>query len=188
MGALPVAAWTLRGRARTGALAAAVVLSALVSGLIALPLLPADRLQGSAVMKLNPAQGETVGWPQFIDTVERAWRRVPPATRGATAIFTQNYGEAGAIDVLGRVRGLPRAFSGHNGFSEWGEPPASDRHVLLVGYGGAAAAAPQFAGCRSLAVVNNGVGLANDEQGLPVQLCRPTASWSALWPSLVHFN
>ncbi len=188
LGALPIADWTLRGRARTGLLAAAVALSAVVSGVIALPLLPADKLQGSAVMKLNPAQGETVGWPQFIDAVARAWRRVPPATRRGTAIFTQNYGEAGAIDVLGRVRGLPPAYSAHNGFSEWGKPPASDRQVLLVGYGGPAAAAPAFAGCRSLAVVDNGVGLANDEQGLPIQLCRPTAPWSSLWPSLVHFN
>jgi len=36
--------------------------------------------------------------------------------------------------------------------------------------------------------MNNGVGLDNDEQGLPMLLCRPTASWSSLWPRLTHFN
>ena len=76
-------------------------------------------------MALNPDQGETVGWPRFIDTVSRAWKSIPAAERPQTVIFTSNYGEAGAIDVLGKSHGLPRAYSGHNGFSEWGQPPAS---------------------------------------------------------------
>jgi hypothetical protein len=33
--------------------------------------------------------------------------------------------------------------------------------------------------------VDNGVGLENDEQDVPVWTCRSlTASWSALWPQL----
>ena len=102
-------------------------------------------------MALNPDQGETVGWPRFADTVARAWRSIPPAERRRTAIFTSNYGEAGAVDLLGRSRGLPRAYSGHNGFSEWGRPPDTDTNALLLGYDAAADAAPYFTGCRPLA-------------------------------------
>jgi hypothetical protein len=139
-------------------------------------------------MSLNNAQGEMVGWPQFIAAVSRAWQRIPPVERRHTAIFTANYGEAGAIDLLRSRPRLPRAYSGHNGFSEWGIPPAPDRHALLLGFNRPADAAPQFDGCRTLAVVNNGVGLDNQEQGLPVMLCRPTASWRDLWPSLRHYD
>ena len=188
LGAVPTARWTLRARWRTGALAAAVVVSAAISAVIALPLLPETSLQGSVPMALNPDLGETVGWPRFIQTVSTAWRRIPAVQRRRTAIFTANYGEAGAIDLLGRSHGLPRAYSGHNGFSEWGMPPARDTFALVIGDDAAADAAPDFARCRRLASVNDGVGLDNDEQGLPLLLCRPTASWAALWPHLTHYD
>ncbi|MBV9166526.1 MAG: hypothetical protein JO342_10255 [Solirubrobacterales bacterium] len=139
-------------------------------------------------MALNPAQGETVGWPAFVQTVSTAWRHLPSAERRHTAIFTRNYGEAGAIDVLGPVHRLPRAYSAHNGFSEWGMPPAVDTRAVLVGYHGAADAAPYFQQCRTLATVEDRVGLNNQEQGLPVMLCQPTRAWPALWPHLKHYD
>ena len=139
-------------------------------------------------MALNPAQGETVGWPRFVQTVSGAWRQIPAAERRDAAIFTSNYGEAGAIDLLGRARRLPRAYSGHNGFSEWGIPPATDYHALLIGFNDAADAAPYFDQCRTLATVNDGVGLNNNEQGLPVMLCQLAGPWPTLWPHLTHYD
>ena len=38
------------------------------------------------------------------------------------AVFTQNYGEAGALELLGR--GLPPVVSGHNSYFTWGAPRA----------------------------------------------------------------
>jgi 4-amino-4-deoxy-L-arabinose transferase-like glycosyltransferase len=177
LGALPAARIRLQ---RT--LAIAIALSAVVSAFIALPLLPARSLQGSFVIAVNPDQGETVGWPRFVDSVATAWRAIPAQERTHTAIFTGNYGEAGAVDILGG--GLPRSYSGHNGFSEWGMPPTTDTRAFLIGFESPAF----FADCRMLARINNGLGLENDEQGEPLQLCRPTAEWSTLWPRLRHYG
>lgn len=188
LGALPTAEWTLRARRRTGLLTAAVGLGAAFSAVIALPLLPQRDLNDSIVMAINPAQGETVGWPRLVHTVSIAWGQIPAAERRHAAIFTSNYGEAGAIDVLGSQRGLPHAYSGHDGFSEWGVPPAADVHALLVGYDNAADAAPYFDRCQTLDTVDDGVGLNNQEQSLPVMLCRTTAPWATLWPHLTHFD
>lgn len=188
LGAIPTAEWTKRAPRRTRSLVIALALSGAVSGLIALPVLPEHDLNGSIVMALNPAQGETVGWPRFIRTVARAWRSIPAEQREHTAIFTANYGEAGAIDLLGRPDRLPRAYSGHNGFHDWGEPPADDSYVLLTGFNGPADAAPYFTACRTLATINNGVGLENQEQGLPVLLCHITHPWRTLWPRLTHYD
>jgi Dolichyl-phosphate-mannose-protein mannosyltransferase len=188
LGALPAADWTARALARSRTLMIAIALSVVISGFIALPLLPARSLQGSAVMAINPDQGETVGWPRFIDTVATAWHAIPAVERAHTAIFTGNYGEAGAVDVLGRSHGLPRAYSGHNAFSEWGMPPPTDAHALVIGYNRASDTAPYFGTCRTLATVDNGVGLENDEQGLPLLFCRPTAPWATLWPQLRHYG
>jgi hypothetical protein len=187
LGAIPAAEWTARrAPIRAWRLRAAIALSAAASAILALPLLPVHDLQGSVVMAINPDLGETVGWPRFVDTIRAAWREIPSGERRHTAIFTGNYGEAGAIDLLGTA--LPRAYSGHNGFSEWGIPPAADTHALIVGFGGAADAAPAFTDCRVLATIDDGVGLENDEQGYPVMLCRPTRPWHRLWPQLTHYD
>lgn len=188
VGALPAADWTLRNRRRLGILVAAIAVSAAMNAFIALPLLPERSLQGSLTMKLNPDLGENVGWPRFITTVANAWRSIPARERAHTAIFANTYHEAGAVDVLGGGDGLPHAYSAHNGFSEWAKPPPSANHALLLGYQNAADAAPYFQNCHTLATINNDVGLDNNEQGLPVQLCRPTASWQKLWPHLIHYD
>jgi dolichyl-phosphate-mannose-protein mannosyltransferase len=188
IGSLAVSDWIGASRNRLRLLTAAIAVTAVISGFIALPLLPVHSLQGSVVLAINPDQGETVGWPRFVATVDSAWRGLPAAVRRRTAIFTGNYGEAGAIDVLGRARGLPRAYSGHNGFSEWGRPAPQVTHALVIGFDDRAQPAPAFTGCRTLARVDDGVGLDNQEQGGPLLLCETTASWAALWPGLTHFN
>ena len=188
LGALPVADWIAKGRSRGALVLAAVVLSGAFGAVIALPLVPARDLQGSVVMALNPDQGETVGWPRYVAAVSRAWHSIPARERGHAVIFTSNYGEAGAIDVLGRGQELPHAYSGHNGFAEWGIPPAAATYALLTGYADGADAAPEFTGCRTLGRIDDGVGLDNQEQGLPLLLCRPTAPWATLWPRLTHLD
>lgn len=197
--AIPVAAWTERypirdgrvaGRshsARTGVLVGAVAVSAVINALIALPLLPATALRASPIIAANPDQAETVGWPDFVRAVADSWRSIPPAERSHAVIFTHNYGEAGAIDLLGPGRGLPGAYSGHNGYSRWGQPPAGASPVLVVGYG-ADAAAPYFIDCVTAAHVDNAAHLDNDERGLPILVCRPARPWSRMWPALTHYG
>lgn len=188
LGAIPAADWTVRARGRTLWLVAAIGLSAALGAFIALPLLPERDLQGSVVMALNPTQGEMVGWPRFVRTVSNAWHQIPAAKQMQTALFTNNYGEAGAIAILGTGLPLPHAYSAHNGFSEWAIPPSSDTYAMLIGYDNPRDAAPNFNSCHVLTVVNDRVGLNNQEQGLPVMLCRPTAPWPNLWPHLRHYN
>jgi hypothetical protein len=187
VGAIPAAEWMARGRHRTALVTAAILVGGAFSSVVALPVLPERDLQGSIVSGLNPAQDEMVGWPRFVRTVTDAWRSIPLPERAHTAIFTANYGEAGALEVLGS-RALPRPYSGHNGFSEWGMPPARDTSVLVLGFNGPADAAPEFDACRRLATIDNGVHLDNQEQGLPVLLCRVTGPWPVLWPRLRHYD
>jgi hypothetical protein len=94
----------------------------------------------------------------------------------------------GAVDLMSRQHGLPRAYSGHNAFSGWGRPSPADTFALVLGYNNPRDAEPSFTDCRRLATINDGVGLANQEQGLPVMLCRPTGSWAILWPRLRHYD
>jgi len=58
--------------------------------------------------------GETIGWPQLVRTADAVWQGLPARQRATAVVFTADYGEAGAINELGRGTGLPAAVSGQN--------------------------------------------------------------------------
>jgi hypothetical protein len=71
------------------------------------------------------------GWEEMAESVARAYHALPPDVRARTAIFGQNYGEAGAIDLFGPHYGLPAAISGHQSYYLWG-PRGYDGENMLV--------------------------------------------------------
>ncbi len=188
-GAEPTLRW-LRGRTAWRVIAAVVTVPAIaMSLLIGLPTLPADQLQGF-VEGANKEQGEQVGWQGFVDTVALAWHQIPAARRSASVIFTRNYGQAGAIEHFGPAWGLPTPHSGHMSYADWGPPPDSMTGPVIVvgGLEDYPMAQRSLRGCRTVATIDNGIGLANDEQGTPVALCEATTQpWSRVWPDLRHF-
>ena len=60
------------------------------------------------------------GWEPMVREVARIYNSLPPEERTRTAIFANNYGEAGAIDYFGPKYGLPRAISNHQTYWLWG--------------------------------------------------------------------
>jgi 4-amino-4-deoxy-L-arabinose transferase-like glycosyltransferase len=183
-GSIDVDAWLRRGRAgrRAAFLGTAIVLSAVVSVMLALPVLPAT--DASPVVAANGDVGETIGWPQFVRAVARAYRRAPRKA----VIFASNYGEAGAIDRFGPALGLPEAYSGHNAFGTWGPPPDAPAPVVVVGLDPRNLRA-SFRGCRLVNHVGNDEGIDNDERGSSVQLCTSTRQpWSVMWARLRHLD
>ncbi|MGZ3460042.1 MAG: ArnT family glycosyltransferase, partial [Archangium sp.] len=72
------------------------------------------------------------GWEELAASVAEVYQRLPPETRAHTALFAQNYGEAGALDWFGPAHGLPPARSGHNNYFLWG-PGDEPENILVVG-------------------------------------------------------
>ncbi len=182
-GVPPVRAWLAAARGRRVFATGLVAVQVVVTAVIALPVVPASALASTPVLAINVDAGETVGWGAFTATVQRAAEQVPVDRRAGLVVFTRNYGQAGALDRA-RRRGadLPPVYSGHNGYWWWG-PPQGSGPLLLVGRHGDAV--QLFVGCRLVATVDNGLGLDNDEQGTPVQLCDgPREPWPTLWPRL----
>jgi 4-amino-4-deoxy-L-arabinose transferase-like glycosyltransferase len=184
-GSVPLERW-LTTRGRQVLVAAALVLTAVLSMLVALPVVPADDLEGTPIADLNEDAIETVGWPELVRTVDGVFERLSPAERASAVVFTGNYGEAGAIDRYGGALGLPRAYSGHNAYARFGMPPDSAGPVIVLGYGDPSV---DFAGCEAAARIDNGVDLENEEQGGTVFLCDgPRKPWSAMWDELRHLD
>ncbi|MFC3453697.1 hypothetical protein [Amycolatopsis speibonae] len=174
-GADPCLRWLDRTRRRVLSASWAVI-GAAVSLLVGLPLLPVSAL--APILAVNKGQGEQAGWPEPASTVRNVREQVP---HGTAAIFTRNYGQAGALEHYG----LPSVYSGHMSYADWGPPPDSAAGpVVVVG----PYLPSWFTGCREVTVHDNGLGVENEEQGVKISLCTGTSRpWSSLCGELRHY-
>jgi Dolichyl-phosphate-mannose-protein mannosyltransferase len=170
-GAAPTRRWASGHRVWAAVIGAVGVIA---SVMIALPVLPSTAL--GPVLAVNPEQGEQVGWRELTMSVAHAWKRAGPDA----AIFTRNYGQAGAVQRYGPEFGLPQPYSGHMSYWDWGPPPDSaDGNVVVVGV-----RHPIFTGCRVM-VVHRAI-VENEEDGTEIAVCDPVV-WSHAWPGLRRF-
>ena len=189
-GSVPAGRWLAAHRSRAGRIwPFAVILAAAAVGLpISLPVLPARALHTVPLQKINYDLGETISWPAQVALVGRLYGSLPAPERAHTTILTGNYGEAGAIDRYGRQFGLPAVYSGANTFWLWGPPPAADTSALAVNVD-PALLHREFAHVRQVATFRNGLGVDDDEQGVPVYLATGlTSSWARAWPAFRDYS
>ncbi|HEY6866431.1 MAG TPA: glycosyltransferase family 39 protein [Candidatus Eisenbacteria bacterium] len=148
-GGVALESWLAGGRRAwaRGAVAALMIAIGVLISPFALPFLPVERFIGYARaagvgpraeerLALGPLpQGyaDMFGWTELTDEVARAWTSLTPEEREHAAIFGQNYGEAGAVAVLGRSRGLRPVLSGHNNYWLWGPPDREIRVLVIIG-------------------------------------------------------
>jgi len=74
------------------------------------------------------------GWDEIVAETAVAWNRLSPDERknGDCGIFAQDYGQAGAIDFLGRRYGLPASLSGHQTWFLWGPRGYSGNCMIVL--------------------------------------------------------
>ncbi|MDY7226488.1 ArnT family glycosyltransferase [Hyalangium rubrum] len=185
---------------------AAVLTGALAGGALLLPLtlpvLPVERfIAYQRALGLEPPRTERHrmgvlpqhyadqhGWRELVAAVAEVYHRLSPEEQARTMIFAQNYGEAGAVDWLGRAHGLPPARSGHNHYFLWG-PGDTEPEVLII-IGGDAEDHAQA--CSQLEVASrlapNPYVMPYEDQ-LPLYLCRGLkAPMATLWPKVKHYQ
>ena len=158
-----------------------------------LPVLPPEDI--GWVHSLNTTPAETVGWPEFVHTVATVWRTLPAAERSKAVIFTLDYGEAGAINELGRQVGLPEAVSGHNTDWWWGPGMQDATTVVAVmpgpmdGTDFGSYLRKFFSNVEVAATISNHADLANQEAGGHVYICTdPVRKWGKLWSQLRQYS
>lgn len=72
------------------------------------------------------------GWEEMVREVARVYHALPPAERAKTAIFSNGWGEAAAVDYFGPKYGLPRAISRHNSYWYWGPRDYTGEIVIVL--------------------------------------------------------
>ena len=147
-GAVAAERWLSRWRAvPLWSYAALIAIGGVLFAPFALPVLPVERyISYAARAGVGPSTAERKelaelpqfyadmhGWEAIVETVAGVYHSLPLGDREKAAIFTFNYGDAGAIDYLGRAHGLPKAIGGHNNYWLWGPRNYTGEVVLVMG-------------------------------------------------------
>ena len=155
-----------------------VLVAASVAGwLLVMPVYPASvaaKLPGSLPLVPTTARMFLYGdqlLDQLTDAMAAIYQQLPPDQRAHTAIMTDSYAFAAAVDLLGPARGLPRAYSGHRGYYYFGRPPESATAVLFFGD-----PQPAMAGAFT--------GKTEVSPGFATLYSGRKQPWTTLWPEL----
>jgi Dolichyl-phosphate-mannose-protein mannosyltransferase len=188
-------------RAWRAGLVAVLLLGRSLLAPFAVPLLSVDRyVRYSRALGISPTTEEKKdvgrlpqffadrqGWDRFVDQIAAAFERLSPSERASAAVLVGNYGEAGAIELLGRSRGLT-AISGHNNYWTWG-PRGRTGDVLIVVSRSRERQEQRFASVEKVGEIDCGDCMPY-ENGLSIFIGRglKPPSLSERWPSFKHYD
>ena len=133
---------------------------------------------------------EEIGWDELVRTIAQIRDSLPPEQQAHLGITTGNYGEYGAIDVLGRAYGLPEPIGTNN--SEWlrGYPSPPPTTLIVLGLNRQQADSI-FTGCRLAGHNGNLEGIRNEESvnHPDIFVCgAPRIPWPQLWQEHKDFG
>jgi len=190
-----------RGRAWPRLLAAAWVAAAgaLVVPFVTPLLSPAGQIAYRKAIGVQPQKtevahdgplvqifGDQFGWEELVADVARVYNALPPEERAKATVFASNYGEAGALKLLGPRYGLPAPVCAHQNHYFWGPGDARGDVVIWLQWG-RKWLDPMFASVEQAAEHRHEWGMA--EENRPIYVCRGMKhSFAELWPDLKHWN
>jgi hypothetical protein len=122
------------------------------------------------------------GWEEMVQQVARVYNSLPPEERARTAIFSNGWGEAAAVDFYGPKYGLPPAISKHNNYWIWG-PRHYDGSTVIVLRSDGSGDRRHFRSVEDMGAVEH--PYSRRDEWFHIFLCRgPTFSLREAWPSM----
>lgn len=133
---------------------------------------------------------EEIGWNELVRTVASIRDSLAPSERQSLGIIVGNYGEQGAIEMLGQAYRLPPPISTIN--SAWlrGYPTPPPETLIVLGYR-EEQANRAFTGCRLAGHNANSLEVQNEESKYHSQIfvCGPPRKgWAQFWNDYQSFG
>ncbi|NJB72083.1 hypothetical protein GGR42_002574 [Saonia flava] len=93
----------------------------------ATPILPIEKYVKYAQLKekngrieLKEDYADMFGWEEQVKLVDSVYQTLSPKEKNNCVLWAENYGEAGALKILGKKYNLPNPISRHGSFWTWG--------------------------------------------------------------------
>jgi hypothetical protein len=176
--------WTVEAVFFTGLAVCGAYICALI-----LPIESSGPLRDFALQR-NGDLREEIGWPELVKTVAGLRDSLPSQQQASLGILVGNYGEQGAIEMLGSEYHLPLPIGMTN--SAWlrGYPAQPPTTLIVLGFS-PQAADRAFTACRLAAHNANPYGVKNEEsQSHPdIFVCGcPRLPWPEFWKKYQAFG
>jgi len=71
-------------------------------------------------VELTGDYADMFGWEEQVKSVDSVYKSLSVKERGECVLWAENYGEAGALKILGKKYNLPDPISRHGSFWQWG--------------------------------------------------------------------
>jgi hypothetical protein len=142
------------------------------------------RYENNQYYGLPQDYADMLGWDELTEITYRAWQK--SANKTHCKIFAENYGEAGAITILGKKHQLPEAISFCDAFRYWA-PPAFDTEITDLIYINSELGddiRQIFENIEEIGRITNPLAR---ESGVQVYLCtHPVKSFNGFWSEAVN--
>jgi 4-amino-4-deoxy-L-arabinose transferase-like glycosyltransferase len=134
-------------------------------------------------LKNNGDLREEIGWEELVKTVAGIRDSLPAEQQKNVGVLVGNYGEGGAVEILGRAYHLPMPISMTN--SAWlrGYPTPTPTTLIVVGFS-RESADRAFTGCKLAGHNGNSDGVKNEESNdhPDIFVCGPPRlPWPEFW-------
>lgn len=126
------------------------------------------------------------GWQEMVEKVAQVYNSLSPEERARTAIFSNGWAEAAAVDFYGPRYGLPHAISKHNSYWIWG-PAHYDGSTMIILRSTGRDEPKYFQSVQDMGPV--GHPYARRDEFFDIYLCRGIkVSLQTAWPKLKSFG
>ena len=156
---------------------------------LVLPIASSGKLRDFALAK-NGDLREEIGWNELVKTVADIRDSLPPEQRASVGVLVGNYGEQGAIEILGQPYHLPLPISMTN--SAWlrGYPAPPPSTLIVLGFS-REDADQAFTSCQLAGHNSNPYGVKNEESEYhpDIFVCgAPRLGWPEFWKEYQAFG
>jgi hypothetical protein len=121
-------------------------------------------------IQLTGDYADMFGWEEQVALVDSVYQSLSAEERKNCVIWAENYGEAGAVKILGKKYGLPNPISRHGSFWTWGY--GNDTAAVWISLGNETPSVEHvFEEVELVKMIYHKYAI-GEENGIPLYLCR----------------
>lgn len=161
----------------------------------AIPILPIDDYVQYAKLKpesdgrilLPDDYADMFGWEEQVKLIDSVYQTLPQNDKAQCFIWAENYGEAGAIKILGKKYGLPDPVCLHGSFWTWGTGTTNRKICISIGNEKEAVLQHFYGDIKLVKMIKHKYAI-DEENNIPLYLCRnPKLDLKQKWPELEKY-